>query len=62
MSKEEIKAQEIWDSMNASEKAGARCGLFPVHVMKEAEVNELDGRKVCVALMECAKLALAKRD
>lgn len=49
------KAQELWDSFNANERAGVRFGMFPAKPMREATDAGHDSRLLSVALMDCAK-------
>ena len=49
------KAEVIWDVMNDSERAGVRIGMFPLHLMTEAEDEGYDSKELCVAIMNVAE-------
>lgn len=46
-----VKAQQIWDGMNSSEKFGCRFGLFPSAPMDEADEQGYDGKLLVHELM-----------
>jgi len=51
----QAKASSMWAAFNANDRAGVRFGMFPFAAMKEAErVGYTDGRRLSVALMDCA--------
>lgn len=51
------KAVVMWNNMDVNERAGVRFGMFPFAVMQAAEAEGYNGKDLCVALMDCAKLA-----
>ena len=46
-----LKAQQIWDGMNSSEKFGCQFGLFPSAPMDEAEEEGYDSKVLVHELM-----------
>jgi PRTRC genetic system protein C len=49
------KAIEMWKAMDKNEQAGVRFGMFPYQKMMDAKKAGFEERKLCVALMQCAK-------
>lgn len=45
------KARALWPTFNARQRAGIRCGLFPLAVMHAAEKGGYDSRLLCCKLM-----------
>lgn len=49
-----VKAQQIWDGMNSSEKFGCKFGLFPSAPMDEADEEGYNTKLIVHELMHKA--------
>lgn len=49
------KASLLYLTLNKSQRAGIRMGLFPAEVMAEALAEGFEGRRLTIALMEVSK-------
>ena len=47
-------AAALWATMDKNQRTGVRFGMFPADVMRTADAEGVNAKRLCRALMDCA--------